>query len=92
LEWIVNEEDVGKRKLIPRPPPVVNPTDFIVIMFAVLVVTVFFIITLTGIFLALFTDKNVSGLFTVLSDTMTSITAAIAGYMAGRGVNRMDKP
>jgi hypothetical protein len=88
----VNTNDGGKRKLIPRPPPTMNPTDFIVVMFAVLIVTVFFIVTMVGLCVALFTDKSVNQLFTVLAETMSTLIAAVVGYMAGRGADRTEKP
>jgi VIT1/CCC1 family predicted Fe2+/Mn2+ transporter len=67
-----------------------NLTDFIVTLFAVLVATVFLIITITAVLLALFSDKNVAPFFTIITDTMTTITAALVGYIAGRGVSRTE--
>jgi hypothetical protein len=64
-----------------------NLTDFIVTLFAVLVATVFILITITAILLALFSDKSVTSFFAIIADTMTTITAALVGYIAGRGVS-----
>lgn len=73
------------RGLIPRPPATNTITDFIVIVFACMVVAIFVILTVTAVSLALFTDKDVAPFIAIVTDTMTTIVAALVGYVAGRG-------
>ena len=74
--------------LVPRPPPITTLTDFVVVVFAVTVVTIFVALTFAAIGLALFTDKDVAGFVAVITDTAATITAALVGYIAGRGATR----
>jgi hypothetical protein len=74
--------------LLPRPPPITNLTDFVVVIFAVTVVTIFVALTFGAIALALFTSKDVSGFVAIITDTASTITAALVGYIAGRGATR----
>lgn len=76
----------------PRPPRPRTTTDFIVVVFVVLVATVLVIFAALTACIALFTDDNVGPYLAVLTDLMATIIAALVGFLAGRGAARVEGP
>ncbi len=81
----------SKWEFIPRPPPVRTMTDFIVVTFVTLVVIVLVGITALAVWETLFGDKDVKPFFVFITDLMGTITAALIGFLAGRGVGHNGK-
>ena len=73
------------RDLIPRAPTTRTMADFIVVVFVIMVVTIMVSITLGALILAIFTDDDVKPFLSVIVDMMSTIIAALVGFLAGRG-------
>ena len=80
----MTEPDEGD--YLPRPPKARTTTDFIVIVFVVMVATILVLLTSATILTSLFTDDDVGTYIAILTDLMSSIIAALVGFVAGRGV------
>ena len=64
--------------LVPRPPPVRSTTDFIIIVFVIMVAVILTSVTFVALILALFTDKNVGPYLAMITELMTTIISALA--------------
>ena len=77
---------------VPRPPKPKSTTDFIVLVFVIMVACILFALTAAVIITALFTDDDVGPFLAILTDLVSSIIAALVGFMAGRGVAKEEGP
>ena len=76
---------------MPRPPPIETAADFIVIVFACMVVLVLVLLTV-GLIVAAFKGGDVKSYFAVITSIMTSVISALVGYLAGRSVGKDAPP
>jgi hypothetical protein len=73
----------------PRPPPITSAADFIVIIFAVSVVSILLLLTV-GVIIAAFKGNDIKSYFAIITSIVTSIISALVGYLAGKGQGRAD--
>jgi hypothetical protein len=73
---------------IPRTPKVQSTTDYIVLVFVILVATILLGISFAALYAFLFTDKDVGPFIAIITDLMTTIIAALVGYMAGKNAGK----
>lgn len=76
--------NVERQPLLPHPLPIKTVADFVVVVFAMLVVAVLLSLTI-GVVVAALEGEDVRSYFTVITDIMTTIIGALVGYLAGRG-------
>ena len=80
-----------KQSLIPRPPKPSSMADFVVIVFALLIVTsLMFAVVGLGVLALVQPDRDLSGLIAILADIFTTIIGALVGYIAGRGQTNLE--
>jgi hypothetical protein len=75
---------------IPRAPKVQSTTDYIVLVFVILVATILLGLSFTALYAFLFTDKEVGPFIAIITDLMTTIIAALVGFLAGKNSAKID--
>jgi len=76
------------KNLIPRPQTV---GDLIVVTFVGLVSFILILLSITAVALTLFTDQDVKPFLTIVTDLVSTLIAALVGYLAGKSSNGHSK-
>jgi hypothetical protein len=74
-------DEPKKQSLIPRPH---TTGEFIIVVFVGIIAFVTVFLSITAVVLAIFTDKDIGPFFTVLTDLVSTLIAALVGYLAGK--------
>jgi len=61
-----------------------STSDFIIIVFVLMVAGTMFALTVTAVALSIFTDKDIAVFFTIILEMTKTLIAALVGFLAGK--------
>lgn len=79
-----------EKQMLPRAPKVSSVTDYIVLVFVILVATIILALSFTALYSYIFTDKDINGFLSVITDLVATIISALIGYLAGKNSGKLE--